>query len=49
MSNFLIGIVGIIYLGVAISEFRAGHLGFCLAFISYAFANVGLILANQSN
>ena len=45
MSAPLIAIVTVIYCGVAVSEFRAGHAGMCIVFLGYAFANVGLIMA----
>jgi hypothetical protein len=47
MSAALIALVTVIYVGVAVSEFRAGHVGMGLTFIGYAFANVGLIVASQ--
>jgi hypothetical protein len=47
MSAGLIGLTGVIYLGVMVSEFRAGHLGMSLVFFGYALANLGLLFALQ--
>jgi len=46
MSAWLIGIVTVIYLGVAISFALEGKPGMAVAFLGYAFANVGLIWAS---
>ncbi len=46
MSIWLIGIVTIIYLGVAISYWLEGNKGLCITFVSYAGANIGLIIAS---
>lgn len=43
MSVSLLGLVLLIYLGVAIAEWRAGRLGMCLTFLGYAVANLGLM------
>lgn len=43
MSAGLIGIVTIIYLGVAASEYQNGSKGMCITFIGYSLANLGLI------
>lgn len=45
MSASLLGLTGIIYLIVSLSEWRAGHTGLSIAFLGYAFSNVGLIVA----
>jgi hypothetical protein len=45
MSTPLLGLTGIIYLIVSLSEWRAGHIGLSIAFLGYAFSNVGLIMA----
>lgn len=45
MSGWLIGLVGLIYLGVAVSEYRGGNTGMALTFVGYSVANVGLIMA----
>lgn len=45
MSAALIGLVTVIYLGVAVSEFANGRHGMGLCFIGYTVANVGLIMA----
>jgi hypothetical protein len=47
MSPVLIFVVAVIYLWVAGSEFYSGHYGMAFTFLSYAFANVGLIWAIQ--
>ena len=44
MSKPLIAFVGLIYLGVAVSEYRNGRPGIALMFVGYALANVGLVL-----
>ena len=44
MSAWLIGIVTIIYAGVAASEWVAGNKGMSLTFLGYSFANIGLIM-----
>lgn len=44
MSSWLIGFVGLIYLGVAVDQARAGNWPMCIAFAGYAFSNVGLLL-----
>lgn len=44
-ANILTAIVTAIYLGVAVSHFIAGAHGLGVAFVGYAFANVGLIMA----
>jgi len=43
MSKPLIAFVGLIYLGVALSEYLAGRNGMALVFVGYALANVGFI------
>jgi hypothetical protein len=43
MSAALIGIVTVIYAGVAISEYLKGDGGMAIVFTGYAFANIGLI------
>lgn len=43
MSTPLLAIVTMIYLGVGVSELRAGRPAMCLVFAAYALANVGLI------
>lgn len=45
MSGWLLGMVGAIYLGVASDYWCRGETGMALAFLCYAGANVGLILA----
>ena len=45
MNKPLLGIVALIYLGVAVSYFRQGNAGMALAFLAYAVANFGFMLA----
>jgi hypothetical protein len=47
VSNWLLGFVACIYLWVAINYFFSDKMGMCLAFVAYALANVGFILANR--
>lgn len=44
MSTTLILFVMVIYVGVAMSEARAGNVGMAIAFLGYALGNVGLAL-----
>lgn len=46
MSSWLLAITGLIYLGVAVDYFIHKNLGMAIAFVAYALANVGFILAN---
>jgi hypothetical protein len=46
MSNVLLGITGLIYIGVALDYFFKGNMGMALSFFAYSLANVGFILAN---
>lgn len=48
MSAWLIGLVAVIYLGVAVSELRAGDKSMALVWAAYALANVGLMLKTLS-
>lgn len=45
MNGWLLGVVGCIYLACAANYWRDGENGMALAFVSYAMANVGFILA----
>jgi hypothetical protein len=45
MSGWLIGVVTVIYLGVAISFIFEGKPGMALTFLGYSVANIGLIWA----
>lgn len=45
MSAGLIALVGLIYLVVAWGEWRSGHVGLAIAFLGYAFSNIGFIVA----
>lgn len=46
MSNFLLAITGLIYIGVALDYFFKDNVGMAVAFFAYSLANVGFILAN---
>lgn len=43
MSGWLLGLVGVIYFGVAYGFVRDGHPGAAFAFLCYAGANAGFI------
>jgi hypothetical protein len=43
MSGWLIGVVGIIYLGVAIDQFIKGNTGMGIVWFGYALANAGFV------
>lgn len=45
MENYTVAICGILYAGTAIKFFMDGQHGFAVTYISYAMANVGLIMA----
>jgi hypothetical protein len=45
MSAPLILGVGVVYLIVALDQYRQGHMGMALAWLGYALANVGLAMA----
>lgn len=42
MSGWLIAVTGIIYAYVAVEQGIKGNLGMCMAYLGYAFANIGL-------
>jgi hypothetical protein len=44
MGAWLIALVGFIYLATAISLYVEGKTGLAIAFLGYAFANIGLYL-----
>jgi hypothetical protein len=44
MSSPLILIVGLVYLAVAIDQWRKGEGGMAIAWLGYAMANVGLAM-----
>lgn len=48
MSNWLVGVVAVIYLAVAVDYARRGEWGFALTWFAYSVANVGLIAASAS-
>lgn len=48
MSNLLLAIVTVIYLGVAVGYWREGRREMALVFVAYALANCGLILENSN-
>jgi hypothetical protein len=47
MSGWLIGIVTLIYVGVAVSFVLEGKPGMALTFLGYSVANVGIIWASR--
>jgi hypothetical protein len=47
MSGWLIGIVTVIYVGVAVSFVLEGKPGMALTFLGYSVANVGIIWASR--
>jgi hypothetical protein len=44
VSGALLGLVGLVYIWVALDYAWSGRWGMALAFLAYALANVGLIL-----
>lgn len=44
MSGPLIALTGLIYLYVALDQFRRGNPGMGIAYLGYSFSNVGLYL-----
>ena len=42
MSGWLIAVTGAIYAYVAVEQGIKGNVGMCMAYIGYAFANIGL-------
>jgi hypothetical protein len=42
MSSPLIALTGLIYLYVAIDQFRRGNLGMGIAYLGYSFSSIGL-------
>lgn len=48
MSSWLIALTGVIYLWVAADLALHGKVGLGIAYLGYAFANVGLYLAARS-
>ena len=45
MSSWLIALTGLIYVAVAADLALAGKIGLSIAYLGYAFANVGLWMA----
>ena len=46
MSNTLLGIVGMIYMAVAAQYWAENNPGMAIAFVAYALANLGFIIAH---
>jgi hypothetical protein len=44
MSGWLIAVTGVIYAYVAVEQFWRGNPGMGIAYLGYAFSNVGLYL-----
>lgn len=49
MNTWLLTLVGLIYLWVAYGYFNNNNIGMGIAFIAYALANLGFIIANVQN
>ncbi len=47
MNELLLGIVGVIYLCIAVNYFRAGNIGLGICFVAYAAANAGIYIAGK--
>lgn len=47
MAGWLILLIGFVYVVVALDLFVHGKVGLSLAFVGYAFANVGLWIAQK--
>lgn len=47
MSSITIAVCGVLYLLAAVDLARKGQTGLALAFLAYAIANVGLIVATH--
>lgn len=47
MSGPLIALTGLIYAYVAADQFWKGNVGMGIAYVGYAFANIGLFLLAQ--
>jgi hypothetical protein len=45
MSGALIGITGLIYTYVFVDQFMKGNTGMGLAYLGYAFSNIGLFMS----
>ena len=45
MSEFLLMVVGVCYIGTALDLYGRGQQGLAIAFAAYAIANLGLIMA----
>lgn len=46
MSSWLIGLVGVVYVVVAINLYSKGQMGMAIAFVGYALGNLGLLLTS---
>ena len=44
MSGWLIALTGCIYLYVSLEQLYKGNPGMCIAYLGYAFSNIGLYL-----
>ena len=44
MSSWLIALTGLIYFGVSIEMFYKGKTGLGIAYLGYAFSNIGLYM-----
>jgi hypothetical protein len=48
MSSTLIAIIGVVYLGVAVSLMYEGKIGLGISFLGYALGNVGLFMVART-
>jgi hypothetical protein len=47
MSQWLIALIGVVYLIVAADLFRKGQIGLAIAFLGYSLGNIGLYLESK--
>tara|TARA_R110000868_G_scaffold319299_1_gene580093 strand:+ start:199 stop:339 length:141 start_codon:yes stop_codon:yes gene_type:complete len=45
MSNWLLGLVTVIYAGISIEQLFKGNIPMAIVYAGYTFANIGLYLA----
>jgi hypothetical protein len=44
MGGWLIALTGLIYLYISLEQLYKGNVGMCIAYLGYAFSNIGLYL-----
>lgn len=47
MSAWAIGVVGVVYLGVAVDQFLKGQQAMALVWFGYALANAGFVITTK--